>query len=122
MNCTLMTWQCKNIFLEKAKGLRSMWSKNNFETCEIAAGDPKEYKVGAILAMTGSGAWYGKVMSQGVLLAMDEINSKGGIDGVKLKLIVEEHESGKGPAAVSGFNKLVNIDKGGTGGRPFVNK
>ena len=77
----------------------------------VAAGDPKEYKIGAILAMTGSGAWYGKVMSQGILTAIEEINAKGGIDGVKLKLIIQDHESGKGAAAVSGFNKLVNIDK-----------
>jgi branched-chain amino acid transport system substrate-binding protein len=72
---------------------------------------PDVYKVGAILAMTGSGAWYGKVMSQGILQAMEEFNSKGGIDGVKFKLLVQDHESGKGAAAVSGFNKLVNIDK-----------
>ena len=26
---------------------------------------PKEFKIGAILAMTGSGSWYGQVMSQG---------------------------------------------------------
>jgi len=78
---------------------------------EFAKLDPKVYKVGAILAMTGSGAWYGKVMSQGILLAMEEFNSKGGIDGIKLKLVVQDHESGKGAAAVSGFNKLVNIDK-----------
>jgi branched-chain amino acid transport system substrate-binding protein len=77
----------------------------------VMARAPKVYKVGAILAMTGSGAWYGKVMSQGILTAMDEINAKGGIDGVKFKLIIQDHESGKGAAAVSGFNKLVNIDK-----------
>jgi branched-chain amino acid transport system substrate-binding protein len=81
-------------------------------TCgNVLAKAPKEYKIGAILAMTGSGAWYGKVMSQGILLAMDEFNSKGGIDGIKLKLLIQDHESGKGAAAVSGFNKLVNIDK-----------
>jgi branched-chain amino acid transport system substrate-binding protein len=72
---------------------------------------PKVYKIGAILAMTGSGAWYGKVMSQGILTAIDEINGAGGINGIKLKLIIQDHESGKGAAAVSGFNKLVNIDK-----------
>ena len=77
----------------------------------VMAKAPKVYKVGAILAMTGSGAWYGKVMSQGILTAMDEINAKGGIDGIKLKLLIQDHESGKGAAAVSGFNKLVNIDK-----------
>ncbi|MBW1788651.1 MAG: ABC transporter substrate-binding protein [Deltaproteobacteria bacterium] len=81
-------------------------------TCAISmAKDPKVYKVGGIMAMTGSGAWYGKVMSQGILLAMEEFNSKGGVDGIKLKLLLQDHESGKGAAAVSGFLKLVNIDK-----------
>jgi hypothetical protein len=35
---------------------------------------PKEFKIGAILAMTGAGSWYGQVMSAGFLTAMDEIN------------------------------------------------
>ena len=49
------------------------------------AADPKEFRIGAILAMTGSGAWYGQVMSQGFLTAMEEIDGKGGIDGIKFK-------------------------------------
>lgn len=73
--------------------------------------DPKEYKIGAILAMTGPGAWYGQVMSQGMLTAMDEINSQGGIGGIKLKAVIEDHQSGSGAAAINGFNKLVNVDK-----------
>ena len=64
-------------------------------TCAISmAKDPKVYKVGGIMALTGSWAWYGKVMRQGILLAMDEFNSKGGIDGIKLKLLLQDHESG----------------------------
>jgi branched-chain amino acid transport system substrate-binding protein len=86
-----------------------VFAMGTFQTA--MAEEPKEFKIGAILAMTGSGAWYGKVMSQGILTAIDEINGKGGIDGIKLKLIIQDHESGKGAAAVSGFNKLVNIDK-----------
>jgi branched-chain amino acid transport system substrate-binding protein len=73
--------------------------------------DPKAFKIGGIFAMTGAGAWYGKVMSAGALLAIDEINAEGGVYGIKMKLVVEDHESGKGAAAVSGFNKLVNIDR-----------
>jgi len=75
------------------------------------AADPKEFRIGAILAMTGSGAWYGEVMSQGFLTAMDEINGKGGIDGIKFRAVVEDHQSGSGAAAISGFNKLVNVDR-----------
>lgn len=76
-----------------------------------SAADPTEFRIGAILAMTGSGSWYGQVMSQGALIAMDEFNTKGGIDGVKFKLVIEDHQSGSGAAAINGFNKLVNVDK-----------
>lgn len=72
---------------------------------------PKEFKIGAILAMTGAGSWYGQVMSQGFMTAMDEIHGKGGIDGIKFKALIEDHQSGSGAAAISGFNKLVNVDK-----------
>lgn len=75
------------------------------------AADPKEFRFGAVLAMTGAGAWYGQVMSGGFLTAMDEINGKGGIGGIKFKAVIEDHQSGSGAAAISGFNKLVNVDK-----------
>lgn len=75
------------------------------------AADPTEFKVGGVLPMTGPGSWYGQVMSGGALIAMDEFNAKGGIDGVKFKLMIEDHQSGSGAAAINGFNKLVNVDK-----------
>ena len=72
---------------------------------------PKEFKIGGVLPMTGAGSWYGQVMSGGALTAIEEINGKGGIDGVKFKLVIEDHQSGSGAAAISGFNKLVNVDR-----------
>ena len=75
------------------------------------AAGPKEFKIGGVLPMTGSGAWYGQVMSGGALIAIGELNAKGGIDGVKFKLLIEDHQSGSGAAAINGFNKLVNVDK-----------
>ncbi|MBI4590778.1 MAG: ABC transporter substrate-binding protein [Candidatus Rokubacteria bacterium] len=75
------------------------------------AADPKSYKIGTILAMTGAGAFYGKVMSQGAQLAMEELNARGGVDGVKFELVVEDHKSGQPKEAVSAINKLVNIDR-----------
>jgi branched-chain amino acid transport system substrate-binding protein len=50
-------------------------------------------------------------MSQGFLTAMDEFSGKGGIEGIKFKAVIEDHQSGSGAAAISGFNKLVNVDK-----------
>ena len=75
------------------------------------AADPKEFRIGAVLPMTGAGSWYGQVMSQGCLTAIDELNAKGGIDGIKFKVVIEDHQSGSGAAAINGFNKLANVDK-----------
>lgn len=77
----------------------------------VEAADPKSYRIGTILAMTGAGAFYGKVMSQGAQLAMEELNAKGGVGGVKFELVVEDHKSGQPKEAVSAINKLVNIDR-----------
>src|SRR3989304_1873478 len=74
------------------------------------AADPKSYKIGTILAMTGAGAFYGKVMSQGAQLAMDELNAKGGIDGGKLELVVEDHKSGQPKEGGSASHRLGDID------------
>lgn len=72
--------------------------------------DPDVYNIGAELAMTGKAAWYGKVMSQGAEMAVDEINAKGGIDGIKLKLVIEDHKGGIAKDAVAGMNRLVNLN------------
>lgn len=68
-------------------------------------------KVGMILAMTGPGAFYGKVMSRGAQLAVDQINKAGGIGGYRLELVIEDHKSGDADAAVSGARKLLEVDK-----------
>lgn len=85
-------------------GLGATWVPNPAYGAEV-------YKLGAILAMTGPGAYYGRVMSRGALLAIEEINVKGGIDGIKLELVIEDHRSGQPKEGVNAINKLVNIDK-----------
>ncbi|MGA0539551.1 ABC transporter substrate-binding protein [Neotabrizicola sp. VNH66] len=71
--------------------------------------DPEVYRFGAILAMSGKGDWYGKVMSQGILLAVEEINAKGGIDGIPLEVVIEDHKSGVAKEGVSAMTRLINI-------------
>lgn len=73
------------------------------------AADPETYNIGTLLAMTGGGSYYGTVMSRGEQLAIDEINAKGGIGGKKLKLFIEDHQSGNANASVAGFNRLVSL-------------
>ena len=56
--------------------------------------DPETFKIGAILAMSGPASFYGTTMSRGVRQAVEEINAKGGIDGIKLEAVIEDHKSG----------------------------
>ncbi len=69
-----------------------------------------EINIGALLAMTGGGSWYGEVMSAGAEQAVNEINEEGGVAGYELNLITEDHESGDADAAVSSVRKLLDVD------------
>jgi branched-chain amino acid transport system substrate-binding protein len=67
-------------------------------------------KIGAIFALTGQLAKLGEQFKNGVTFAVEEINRQGGINGRKIELIIEDNQSDV-KAAVSAFNKLVEIDK-----------
>lgn len=71
-----------------------------------AAAEEKELVVGALLAMTGQGASYGKIMSQATDLAVDEVNRAGGAGGYKLVVKYEDHQA-KPDVAVLAFNSLL---------------
>jgi branched-chain amino acid transport system substrate-binding protein len=69
-----------------------------------------EITLGSIQDLSGPLAGFGKQARLGMLLAADEINEQGGINGRKIKLIVED--SGYDPKkAVLAAQKLVNQDK-----------
>jgi branched-chain amino acid transport system substrate-binding protein len=74
-----------------------------------AQDEPESYKVGAILAMSGKASWYGKVMSQAIQQAVEEINAEGGIDGVPLEAVIEDHKSGVAKEGVAAINRLINL-------------
>ena len=69
-----------------------------------------EIVVGSIQDLSGPIAGFGKQVRNGMMLRVDEINEQGGINGRKLKLIVED--SAYDPKkAVLAAQKLVNQDK-----------
>ncbi len=71
---------------------------------------PTEITLGSIQDLSGPIAGFGKQARLGMLLAVDEINEQGGINGRKIKLIVED--SAYDPKkAVLAAQKLVNQDK-----------
>lgn len=65
--------------------------------------------IGMLLAMSGQGISYGKWMSQGALLAAEEINQAGGIDGRKVRIEIGDHKSGEAKAGTSEMSRLVNV-------------
>jgi len=67
-------------------------------------------KIGANLEMTGNNATFGKSASNGALLAIKQINAKGGVLGKQLTLVVADNKSEAAEAANS-MQKLITQDK-----------
>ncbi len=62
----------------------------------------KEIQVGAITPLTGELAVYGEGFQQAMLLAVDEINSAGGINGTPLKIVFEDNGTTSDGSACEG--------------------
>ena len=74
------------------------------------ASPPTEVTFGMHTDLSGVAATYGVSSSNGVKMRFDEANAAGGINGRKLKLIVED-QGYQVPKAVQACNKLINRDK-----------
>ncbi|HET7634765.1 MAG TPA: ABC transporter substrate-binding protein [Burkholderiales bacterium] len=69
-----------------------------------------DIKIGVAEALSGPAAQYGTSIRNGFVLAANEINANGGINGDKLKLIIED-EQGKKEEAINVFRKLIFQDR-----------
>jgi branched-chain amino acid transport system substrate-binding protein len=67
-------------------------------------------RIGVIDPLTGPFAAYGEPVRDGILLAIDEINAKGGINGRKVELLLED-DAGDPKASVNAFTKLATVSK-----------
>jgi Periplasmic binding protein len=54
--------------------------------------DPPVFRIGARLRLTDKAKRNATVMQRGILMAVDEINAKGGIDGIKVEAAIEDHQ------------------------------
>lgn len=63
-------------------------------------------RIGAAYALTGGASFLGDVEAKAARLAVDEVNARGGIDGRKVELIVEDSKSAE-TAAVLAVRKLI---------------
>ncbi|MFZ6755682.1 ABC transporter substrate-binding protein [Undibacterium sp. Ji50W] len=69
-----------------------------------------DIKIGVAEALTGPAAKYGVAIKNGFTLAADQINAKGGVNGNKIQLVVED-EQGKKEEAINAFKKLLFQEK-----------
>lgn len=72
--------------------------------------EPMEIKIGAVLPLTGPLATYGEVVKNALSLETEEVNSKGGINGKMVKLVIEDAASDP-KTAVNAFQKLMALEK-----------
>ncbi len=78
-------------------------------SCKSKAKEPAVIKIGAILPLSGDAAQYGEWGKSGIDLAVEEINSKGGINNKKIEVIYED-DAADPKKGVSAANKLITID------------
>ncbi|MBW1893126.1 MAG: ABC transporter substrate-binding protein [Deltaproteobacteria bacterium] len=67
-------------------------------------------KVGIVLPLTGKLAKFGEIENKSFLMALDEINAAGGVNGKKIELIIED-TTGKPDVGRSAIEKLIAQDK-----------
>ncbi len=75
--------------------------------CSQPGGDST--RIGVITSLTGSQAAFGAAHKNGYLIALDEINAKGGVLGKKVGLDFYDDQS-KPDQAVQGVSKLFDQD------------
>jgi branched-chain amino acid transport system substrate-binding protein len=76
----------------------------------MAPASAQNYKIGISAGLTGYAATVDRAWSDGVKLAADAINAKGGIKGRKLEVIVEDNRS-EPQEAVIVYRKMMSSDK-----------
>ena len=72
--------------------------------------DSQNIKIGALLILTGTGAEWGQHSVQGIDLAVEEINARGGGLGKQLQIVYEDNPNDDGNSALTSLNKLIQDD------------
>lgn len=78
--------------------------------CGGGADAPKEIVIGEYGSLTGTAATFGLSTQNGIALATDEQNAKGGVAGIPIRVVVEDDQS-KAEEAATAVNKLLSRDR-----------
>ncbi|MCF8111073.1 MAG: ABC transporter substrate-binding protein [Desulfobacteraceae bacterium] len=81
-----------------------------FSAGSLQAEQKEAYHIGGVFSITGSAAWLGEPERNTVKMIAEEINAKGGINGHKLVLHIEDTQ-GSNTRAVNAVRKLIKKDK-----------
>lgn len=77
----------------------------------LNVGQEQYIKIGAILPLTGQGTSdQGQASQEAIQLAIDQINERGGVNGKKLLMVIEDSQC-QAQNAVTAIQKLINVDK-----------
>lgn len=68
-------------------------------------GGQRNFRIAAILPLTGEAAQYGNNDKEGILLAVDAVNAAGGVNGRQVEVLFEDCQT-DAKKAVAAFNKL----------------
>ncbi|HEY2323307.1 MAG TPA: ABC transporter substrate-binding protein, partial [Thermoanaerobaculia bacterium] len=77
------------------------------ETGTTTAGGGGEILVGEYGSLTGPQATFGTSTHNGIMMAIDEINANGGVNGKKIKVVTEDDQS-KQEEAATAVTKLIS--------------
>jgi branched-chain amino acid transport system substrate-binding protein len=81
--------------------------------CGTGGGSPApkaDIKFGAAISLTGIANVYGPAQQQGLRLAEERINAAGGVNGAKLRLLIEDDGSTK-EQSITVFRKFISEEK-----------
>lgn len=77
--------------------------------CGGEEGETAEYKIGAVLALSGHGSSLGEPEKQTLEMLEDELNAAGGIDGKDVKIIIYDTETDS-TTAITATKRLIAQD------------
>lgn len=93
-----------------------------FMTVPCIAAEQKVLTIGFTAPLSGRAAEYGRMQKQGVEFAVQEINAKGGIKGIKFEVVTEDDKLDPKEAAniakKFGSNEKIKVVVGGAGTSP----
>lgn len=77
---------------------------------QSGSGSATTIQIGHVASLTGDTATFGVSADEGIKLAMDEVNAKGGVLGKKIEVLTEDDRS-LGDEAKTAASKLITRDK-----------